>query len=259
VLFLKHYVTYCQDLISEVTSAYHTGPDQFTTIGDKVRKAYGNLNSKPTNLEFGSINQYVIPDMPDGFVFIGGTFTVGTSDHKCSVEFDPTNTLRPYSVKCEYQEAGVSMLLAPCRCYITTRKKAQERDDIDLPIMTNQELYDQTYHPSQRASVQYPLLPGIPRIRLPSRQQIADSFKSLLHFIDIAGNTLDIDGEIMDDDLHRIKGDEVIVVPPAKTKKTRSKKRFRLRGELGTGSVASAGTASPRAKKSKVSRLAAIV
>jgi hypothetical protein len=64
----------------------------------------------------------------------------------------------------------------------------------------------------------------------------------------------------MDDDSHRIKGDEVIVVPPAKTKKTRSKKRFRSRGEIRTGSVASLGTASPKAKKSKVSRfLAAIV
>jgi hypothetical protein len=64
----------------------------------------------------------------------------------------------------------------------------------------------------------------------------------------------------MDDDSHRIKGNEVIVVPPAKTKKTRSKKRFRSRGEIGgTGSVASIGTASPKAKKSKVSRLAAIV
>jgi hypothetical protein len=64
----------------------------------------------------------------------------------------------------------------------------------------------------------------------------------------------------MDDDSHRIKGDEVIVVPPAKTKKTRSKKRFRSRGEIGgTGSVANLGTASPKANKSKVSRLAAIV
>jgi hypothetical protein len=223
VQFPKHYVTDCQDLIAEVSSAYHTGPYQFTTIGEKVRQVYGNLNSKPTNLEFGSIGQYVIHGMPDDFVFIEGTFTVGSSDHKCSVKFDPTNTLCPYSVKCEYHEAGVSMLLAPCRCCITTWKKAQERDDIDLPIMTNQEFYDQTYYRSHRASVQYPLLPGIPRIRLPSRQQIADSSKSLLHFIDIAGSTLDINGEIMDDNSHRIKGNEVIVVTPAKTKKTRSR------------------------------------
>jgi hypothetical protein len=63
VQFLKHCVTDCQDLLAEVSNACHTGPNQFMTIGDKVRQArqarqaHGNFNSKPTNLDLGSINQ----------------------------------------------------------------------------------------------------------------------------------------------------------------------------------------------------------